>query len=102
MRTAGLRYIFFICSAVILFLMLYMSRNAGISCDDSLHYEHSLAVYNFFATRGEDRSALETPVTHLKYYGQSYDNVVTIHLFSFKFHSNFIFSFLINPNKKRI
>ena len=78
MKTVVLKYIFFLCLAVLLFLMLYMSRNAGISCDDALHFDHSLAVYNYFASHGEDRSALETPVTHLKYYGQSYDNIVTI------------------------
>ena len=61
-----------------LFIMILMSRDAGISCDDALHYDHSLVVYNYFATHGEDRSALETPVTHLRYYGQSYDNIVTI------------------------
>jgi tetratricopeptide (TPR) repeat protein len=78
MKTAGLKYIFYTCSALLLILMLYMSRDAGISCDDALHYDHSLLVYNYFASHGEDRSALETPVTHLRYYGQSYDNIVTI------------------------
>ena len=58
--------------------MLLLSKNAGISCDEVLHYDHSVAVYNYFATHGEDQSALNTPVTNLKYYGQSYDNIVTI------------------------
>jgi Tfp pilus assembly protein PilF len=73
-----LKYIFFASSAFLLIVMIILSRNAGISCDEVLHYEHSVAVYNYFATNGSDRSALETPVTHLKYYGQSYDNIVTI------------------------
>ena len=72
-----LKYVFFICSALLLALMLLLSRNAGVSCDEVLHYDHSVDVYNYFTTRGADRSALETPVTHLKYYGQSYDNIVT-------------------------
>ena len=78
MKTTGLKYVFYTCSVLLLILMLYLSRDAGISCDDALHYDHSLAVFNYFASHGEDRSALETPVTHLRYYGQSYDNIVTI------------------------
>jgi tetratricopeptide (TPR) repeat protein len=58
--------------------MLLSSRRAGISCDEVLHYNHSVSVYNYFATHGADRSALNTPVSNLKYYGQSYDNIVTI------------------------
>jgi hypothetical protein len=58
--------------------MLLLSRNAGISCDEVLHYGQSVAVYNYFATHGQDKSALNTPGTHLKYYGQSFDNIVTI------------------------
>jgi tetratricopeptide (TPR) repeat protein len=58
--------------------MLFLSRNAGITCDEVLHYNHSVSVYNYFATHGQDQSALNTPVSNLKYYGQSYDNLVTI------------------------
>ncbi|MEI6047615.1 MAG: hypothetical protein WCS03_01840 [Bacteroidota bacterium] len=78
MKENRLKYIFYISSAFLLFLMLLTSREAGITCDEVLHYNHSVSVYNYFATHGEDRSALNTPVTNLKYYGQSYDNVVTI------------------------
>ena len=58
--------------------MLLNSRDAGVTCDEVLHYNHSVSVYNYFASHGADRSALNTPVTHLQYYGQSYDNIVTI------------------------
>jgi tetratricopeptide (TPR) repeat protein len=58
--------------------MLLLSKNAGISCDEVLHYNHSVSVYNYFASHGHDQSALNTPVTNLKYYGQSYDNIATI------------------------
>jgi tetratricopeptide (TPR) repeat protein len=71
------KYLFFICSALLLVFMLFQSRDAGISCDEILHYQHSIDVYNYFDTHGQDQSALNTPVTHLKYYGQSYDNLVT-------------------------
>jgi hypothetical protein len=78
MKETRLKYIFLASSAFLLIVMLIMSRNAGISCDDVLHYNQSVSVYNYFATNGADQSALQTPVNNLKYYGQSYDNIVTI------------------------
>ena len=78
MKAAGLKYIFYACSLFLLVLMLLLSRNAGITCDEVIHYSQSVAVYDYFASHGEDQSALNTPGTHLKYYGQSYDNIVTI------------------------
>jgi tetratricopeptide (TPR) repeat protein len=58
--------------------MIFMSRDAGISCDEVLHYQQSESVFSFFATNGRDQSALNTSDTHLKYYGQAYDNLITI------------------------
>ncbi|MGC1389778.1 MAG: hypothetical protein WA816_01980 [Bacteroidales bacterium] len=78
MNETRLKYIFNFSSAFLLVLMLILSKNAGITCDEVLHYNHSVSVYNYFASHGEDQSALNTPVTNLKYYGQSYDNLVTI------------------------
>jgi tetratricopeptide (TPR) repeat protein len=78
MKEKRLKYFFLACSAILLLLMLLMSKNAGISCDEVLHYDHSVSVINYFASHGKDHSALETPVTHLRYYGQSYDNIVTV------------------------
>jgi len=78
MKETRLKYIFLASSAFLLIVMLLMSRNAGISCDDVLHYNQSESVYNYFATHGADQAALQTSVNHLKYYGQSFDNVVTI------------------------
>jgi len=78
MSQNGLKYIFFISAAFLLVIMIYFSRFAGISCDEVLHYGQSESVYDFFATGGRDQSALDTPDSHLKYYGQSYDNLTTI------------------------
>lgn len=78
MKSERLKYVFWISSAILLLLMLLTSRDAGINCDEVLHYNHSQAVYNYYATGGADTSALNTPVTNLKYYGQSFDNIVTI------------------------
>ena len=77
MNETRLKYIFFISAVLLLFLMMIMSRDAGISCDEILHYNHSLAVVDYFESDGRDERALDTPVSHLKYYGQSYDNLVT-------------------------
>ncbi len=77
MTEKALKYIFWIASLFLLVMMIILSRDAGISCDEVLHYEHSVSVFNFFSTNGRDISALDTPDSHLKYYGQSYDNVVT-------------------------
>jgi tetratricopeptide (TPR) repeat protein len=78
MSEKKLKYIFIIFSAILLAVMMLTSRDAGITCDEVLHYNQSVSVFNYFASHGRDVSALNTPVTHLKYYGQSYDNIVTI------------------------
>lgn len=77
------KILFWILAAGMLFAMLLISRDAGISGDEEVHYKQSEMVYNYFSTLGKDQSALITPKTHLKYYGQSFDNLVTvlIHLF---------------------
>jgi tetratricopeptide (TPR) repeat protein len=71
------KYVFIILSVLLLAYMLILSRYAGVNCDEVLHYNHSEAVYNYFASNGKDTAALNTPVTHLQYYGQSYDNLTT-------------------------
>jgi tetratricopeptide (TPR) repeat protein len=73
-----LKYIFVLVSLLLLLVMLLMSMDAGVNCDEVLHYDHSVTVLNFFSSHGRDTSALNTPVTHLKYYGQSYDNFATL------------------------
>jgi len=78
MKENVLKYIFLTLSFLLLVILVIQSRDAGISCDEVLHYEHSLDVYDYFASRGADQSALNTPESNLKYYGQSYDNIVTI------------------------
>jgi tetratricopeptide (TPR) repeat protein len=96
MNEKRLKYIFFFSSAFLLILMLLLSKNAGISCDEVLHYNHSVSVYNYFASHGHDQSALNTPVTNLKYYGQSYDNIVTILIKWFKIENVYGFRHLMS------
>jgi tetratricopeptide (TPR) repeat protein len=96
MKESNIKYIFYLSSVFLLLLMLLLSRNAGITCDEVLHYNHSLSVYNYFATHGQDQSALNTPVTNLRYYGQSTDNLVTILIKWFNIRDVYSFRHLIS------
>lgn len=84
MTEKHLKIIFGLLAAMILAAMLWISREAGISGDEEVHYRHSEMVYSYFKTMGKDQSSLHTPKTHLQYYGQAYDNLVTmlIHWFN--------------------
>ena len=73
-----LKHIFYYFFHNLFLFCLITSKDAGVSCDEVIHYDHSVYVNNYFASHGQDQSALNTPVTNLKHYGQSYDNIVTI------------------------
>jgi hypothetical protein len=72
------RGLFDICAGLLLVFIMMGSKEAGISGDEEVHFRQSEKVYNYYATRGADQSALDTPTSHLKYYGQSFDNLTTI------------------------
>ncbi len=78
MEEKKLKIVFIILALAMLFAMLLISRDAGISGDEEVHYKQSEMVYHYFSSLGADQSSLNTPQTHLKYYGQSFDNLVTI------------------------
>src|SRR5690606_14353005 len=69
----------FICilflTAVILTLL---APKAAVNVDEQLHYPHARRVVNWYFTGGKDTSSLDTPVTNLKYYGQSVDNFTAL------------------------
>ncbi len=96
MNETRLKYIFCFFSVSLLVVMLLLSKNAGISCDEVLHYDQSVSVYNYFASHGKDQSALNTPVTNLRYYGQSYDNIVTILIKWFNIEDVYTFRHLMS------
>jgi len=89
--TRFLKYIFFILLVIMLAIMIRVSRDAGISGDEEVHYRQSELVYRYFATLGKDRTALHTPSTHLQYYGQSFDNMVTILVHAFQIDNIYAF-----------
>lgn len=70
---------------ILLFLLLslavvlpLLSLDSGISGDEEVHLKHSHKVISYFTSFGEDKSAINTPITKLKYYGQSFDNITTV------------------------
>jgi hypothetical protein len=67
------RIFIFLCFLPFILLPL-LSLDAGISGDEPVHHEQAINVHKYFATKGEDLSSIETPLTFLKYYGQSIDN----------------------------
>lgn len=55
-------------------ILVFLAPKAAVNVDEQLHYPHAKQVLNWYITGGEDLSCLNTPVTNLKYYGQSVDN----------------------------
>jgi hypothetical protein len=88
--------LFDLCAGLLLVFMLMSAKDAGISGDEELHYNQSVKVYNYFASLGKDQSALNTPTTHLKYYGQSFDNLTTIFIKWFNIDDIYLFRHVMN------
>ena len=78
MQEKNLKITFWVLAFVMLSALLMISRDAGISGDEEVHYLQSEMVYNYFSSLGADKSSLDTPKTHLQYYGQAFDNLVTV------------------------
>ena len=96
MKEIRAKYTFWVLSVFLLIIMIVTSRDAGITCDEVLHYDHSVTVYNYFSSHGVDQSAINTPVSNLKYYGQSYDNLVTIFINWFNIEDAYGFRHLMS------
>lgn len=84
MNERNLKILFYSMAFALLIILLIISRDAGISGDEKVHYEHSEKVYDYFASMGKDQDAIYTPETHLQYYGQLPDNISTILIHWFK------------------
>lgn len=59
-------------------LLAFLAPKAAVNVDEQLHYPHAKRVINWYFTGGKDASCLDTPVTNLKYYGQSVDNITAL------------------------
>lgn len=74
-NSSRIKHRIFIILCILPFILLpLLCLDAGISGDEPVHYEQAEKVHNYFASHGEDTSAINTPITYLKYYGQSIDN----------------------------
>lgn len=73
----SLKYSFAILSLLLLAFFVSVSWNAPVSGDEYVHFKQAEKNILYFKTLGEDKSALNTPVSRLKYYGQSFDNLTT-------------------------
>ena len=87
---------FYFLSVVLFFIIPMLSLDAGISGDEKVHYDQSLKVYNYYKSFGKDKSALDTPKSHLKYYGQSFDNITTIIIKWFNINDIYQFRHIAN------
>ena len=72
------RLLFVTTAFIIAILIPLLSLQAGISGDEEKHYVHAEKVYNYYASGGEDRSALSDPENKLNYYGQSFDLITYV------------------------
>ncbi len=59
-------------------LLAILAPKAAVNVDEQLHYPHAKKVVNWYFSGGDDISCLDTPVTNLKYYGQSVDNLTAL------------------------
>ena len=66
---------FWLTFSVLTILMIVLTLDSGISGDEPVHYQHSEYVNSYFSSGKADTTALHTPITNLKYYGQLFDNV---------------------------
>ena len=59
-------------------LLAFLAPKAAVNVDEMLHYPHAKEVVNWYFSGGKDASCLDTPLTNLKYYGQSVDNLTAL------------------------
>jgi tetratricopeptide (TPR) repeat protein len=71
-------------------LLLVLAPKAAVNVDEQLHYPHAKKVVNWYFTGGNDISSLETPITNLKYYGQSVDNFTALFNRVFNIENEFL------------
>lgn len=71
-------------------ILAFLAPRAAVNVDEQLHYPHAKQVVNWYFTGGKDASCLETPVTNLKYYGQSVDNITALINRTFNIEDEFL------------
>jgi tetratricopeptide (TPR) repeat protein len=64
--------------SIALMLLVAMSWNSPISGDEHVHLEQARNNIRYLKTMGADKEALNTPISRLKHYGQSFDTITTL------------------------
>jgi hypothetical protein len=69
------KLVFFFTAVILLGLLQFLCKDAGISGDEEKHRQQAINVYNFYATYGKDTSALNYVYSKdpMQYNGQSFD-----------------------------
>ena len=81
----------FVASLVLAAMLLaFLAPKAAVNVDEQLHYPHAKTVVNWYFTGGDDVNCLNTPITNLKYYGQSVDNFTALFNRVFNVGSEFL------------
>ena len=60
-----------------LIALVIFSWNAPMSGDEYVHVKQAEKNINYIKTLGKDKRALDTPISRLKHYGQSFDTITT-------------------------
>ena len=81
---------------LMLIALMIMAWHAPISGDEEVHYRQALKNLRYYETLGSDKSALDTPITHLRDYGQSFDNVTAACIKIFNIDNVYRFRHLCN------
>ena len=93
-----------------LIVLIAMAWNAPISGDEYVHLEQAKNNIRYLKTLGADKEALNTPISRLKHYGQSFDTLTTAmaeicgveNIYRFRHISNAILAWLIIVFTSRI
>ena len=75
---------------IIAVALALLAPKSAVNVDEQLHYPHAKQVVNWYFTGGKDASCLDTPVTNLKYYGQSVDNFTALFNRVFQIENEFL------------
>ncbi|MCG6187434.1 tetratricopeptide repeat protein [Maribellus maritimus] len=82
--------VFFAILLLVAVVLVILAPRAAVNVDEQLHYPHAKKVVNWYFTGGKDKSCLDTPITNLKYYGQSVDNFTALVNRVFHFENEFL------------
>jgi len=88
---------------ITLIILIANAWEAPMSGDEYVHVKQAEKNIKYFKTLGTDKEALETPISRLKHYGQSFDNFTTLmvqvfsidHQYRFRHVANSIVAWLI-------